>query len=267
LPAPTRRSGVRGPASLRAAAQVFVTDLDALELAADDIHHLSQVLRLRPGETVVACDGAGSWRQCRYTGGAQTSRLVEADGPLCYEPAPETAVVVGFTPTKGERPEWVTQKLTELGVDRIAVVRSARAVVRWDAGRSERAIQRLRRVARHAAAQSRRAWLPELNGFLSLAELGGLVAPRALALAEPGADPPTSDTAAVAVGPEGGWDESELASCERLVGLAPGILRAETAAMAAGLLLCSLRDGTVAAARSPGPAEETDEGACNHHAK
>ncbi|MGD0255636.1 MAG: RsmE family RNA methyltransferase [Acidimicrobiales bacterium] len=242
---------------MRAAAQVFVRDLATLEVAADEAHHLAQVLRLRRGETLVACDGSGRWCTCRYTASADPSRLLEADGAPCFEPAPETTVVVGFAPVKGERPEWVVQKLTELGVDRIVVVRSARAVVRWDEGRETRAVDRLRRVACQAAAQSRRAWLPEVVGVVSLVEMRALVAPVALALAEPGADPPTSATTAVAVGPEGGWEESELDRGDPLVGLGPGILRAETAAVAAGVLLCAMRDGAMrpshASGRATGP--------------
>jgi len=173
--------------------------------------------------------------------------MLEADGSVQHEPPPTRQVVVGFAPVKGERPEWVAQKLTELGVDRIALVRSARSVVRWDDDREVRAVERLRRVARQAAAQSRRAWLPELIGVVSLSELRLLVAPRSLALAEPGSAPPSEDTVALAVGPEGGWDQSELEGGDHLVGLGQGILRAETAAVAAGFLLCALRDGVVVA--------------------
>jgi 16S rRNA (uracil1498-N3)-methyltransferase len=258
---------------VRAAAQVFVRDLSTLEVAFEEAHHLEQVLRLRRGETLVACDGFGSWCVCRYTASADPSRLLEAEGVLCFEPAPETTVVVGFAPAKGERPEWVVQKLTELGVDRITLVRSARAVVRWDGGRETRAVERLRRVARQAAAQSRRAWLPEVVGVVSLAELRALVAPAALAFAEPGAEPPTSATTAVVVGPEGGWEESELDGGDPLVGLGPRILRAETAAMAAGVLLCALRDSAMRPSRAAGGAtgpnvrDNREENACNHHAE
>jgi 16S rRNA (uracil1498-N3)-methyltransferase len=155
-------------------------------------------------------------------------------------------VTVGFVPVKGERPEWVVQKLTEAGVDRIAVVRSARAVVRWEGDRGSRAIERLRRVAREAGAQSRNPWLPEVVGVLALADLAAVVAPAPLALAHPGGDPPSVAMPAMAVGPEGGWDDSELApGAYPVVGLGPGILRAETAAVAAGLLLCALRNGLV----------------------
>lgn len=244
-----------------AATQVFVDDLDELELTEEDTHHLSQVLRLAPGEMVIASDGAGAWRTCRYTGGsahsghrraAGRSRMLEADGPLVREPAATSEVVVGFAPVKGERPEWVVQKLTELGVDRIAVLRSSRSVVRWERGRERAAIERLKRVSRQAAAQSRRARLPRLIGVVSLGQLRESVSPGALALAEPGADPPLAALSAVAVGPEGGWDDAERDGADQLVGLGQGILRAETAAVAAGYLLCALRDRIVLAAGGPG---------------
>jgi 16S rRNA (uracil1498-N3)-methyltransferase len=104
-------------------------------------------------------------------------------------------------------------------------------------------MDRLRRVSREAAAQSRRAWLPEVDGILDAAGLAALAAPAPLALAQPGAPPPAQVTTAVAVGPEGGWDPAELADFPRHVGLGPGILRAETAALGAGILLCAFRDG------------------------
>ena len=51
-----------------AAALVYVRDLEAPEPDEDDVHHLSAVLRLRPGELVIASDGAGGWRPCRIPG-------------------------------------------------------------------------------------------------------------------------------------------------------------------------------------------------------
>ncbi|HXQ59106.1 MAG TPA: RsmE family RNA methyltransferase [Acidimicrobiales bacterium] len=249
-----------------AAALVYVADLVRPVPGPDDAHHLSRVLRLRRGEPVVAADGRGRWRLCRYRGpaGAGADRpdalladMLEADGPVTVAPRMTPAVTVGFVPVKGERPEWVAQKLTEAGVDRIAVLRSARAVVRWEGDRGAKAVERLRRVVREAGAQSRNPWLPEVVGVLELADLAAAVAPAPLALAHPGGDPPSVAMPAMAVGPEGGWDDSELApGGYPVVGLGPGILRAETAAVAAGLLLCALRNGLVqeAAGALSGPA-------------
>ena len=238
-----------------------MVDLDGLAVAPDDERHLGQVLRLRAGERVVACDGAGRWRLCRFTGpgvrGAPRAPVLELDGPVVTSARSEPEVTVGFVPAKGGRPEWVVQKLTESGVDRIVVLDSLRAVVRWEGQRRARAVERLRRVAREAAAQSRRAWLPEVLGAADLDELRGRLAPVPLALAELGGEPPSVRGPAVAVGPEGGWEPSEVAG-QPLVGLGPHVLRAETAAVAAGLLLCSLREGVVGPSGGPGvPSDPT----------
>ncbi|MGH8979668.1 MAG: RsmE family RNA methyltransferase, partial [Acidimicrobiales bacterium] len=138
------------------------------------------------------------------------------------------------------------QKLTELGVDRIVPLAAARSVVRWEGPRAERAVARLRRVALEAAAQCRRVWLPELYGVLGLDELDALDL-GGLAFAEPGGGHLGEDVTAVAVGPEGGWAPEELAAGggRRTVVLGPHVLRAETAAIAAGVLLCARRADTV----------------------
>jgi len=243
------------PATAGAVAQVFVADLDAISVEGGDEHHLAQVLRLRPGETVVACDGAGRWRVCRFTGaaprGAPGAPILEPDGPVVTSRRAAPEVTVAFVPAKGGRPEWVAQKLTEAGVDRVVVFDSRRAVVRWEGERRARAVERLRRVTREAAAQSRRAWLPEVVGAADLDDLGSRLAPVPMALAQLGGDPPDLATPTVAVGPEGGWEASELAG-RPLVGLGPHVLRAETAAVAAGLLLCALRESLVGPPRGPG---------------
>jgi 16S rRNA (uracil1498-N3)-methyltransferase len=138
---------------------VFVDDPSHPVLTGDDARHLLDVLRLRPGESVVA--GAGSWVPCRVagpTGGRAPGELdavLVADGELVTATPAVPAVTVAFVPAKGDRPEWVVQKLTELGVDRIVPVTSRRSVVRWDPDRAERAAARLRRVAREAAAHLR----------------------------------------------------------------------------------------------------------------
>lgn len=248
-----RRATDLDPASVAASAQVFVDDVAHVALTTDDAHHLARVLRLATGEVVVAADGAGHWRPCRYVqpdGAAQGGRVGSAataqlrpDGPVRFQPPAPSAVTVGFVPVKGQRPEWVVQKLTELGVDRIVVLRSARAVVRWEGDRQGRALERLRRVVREAAAQSRRAHLPALDGVWDLSQLASAIAPDAVGLADRGGEAPADDLRCLAVGPEGGWDDSERQREFPLVGLGAGVLRAETAALAAATFLCAFRDG------------------------
>jgi 16S rRNA (uracil1498-N3)-methyltransferase len=155
-------------------------------------------------------------------------------------------LTVAFAPTKGERPEWVVQKLTELGIDRIVPLFSERSVVRWSGTRGAATVDRLRRVAREAAAQCRRVWLPDVGATVRFAELPALGGPGEVVLAQLSGDRPTAAQRVVAVGPEGGWSTEELASGLPTVGFGLSVLRAETAAVTAGALMASLRTGTVA---------------------
>ncbi|MFM7062011.1 MAG: RsmE family RNA methyltransferase, partial [Actinomycetes bacterium] len=109
----------------RAEAQVLVADLDAPALGADEVHHLARVLRLRPGTEVCATDGRGGWR---HTASVDGDRL-EPTGERYLEPRGEPLLTVAFAPVKGDRPELVVQKLTEVGVDRIVPLVTARSVV------------------------------------------------------------------------------------------------------------------------------------------
>src|SRR5205085_2803236 len=92
---------------------------DALAVDDADRHHLSHVLRLRPGEEVTASDGRGRWRRCRFV----TGGVLEPDGAVICEDPLSPPVAIGFVVTKGSRPEWVVQKWTELacGLPRVGL--------------------------------------------------------------------------------------------------------------------------------------------------
>lgn len=212
----------------RASAHVFVDDLENPVLDSDDAHHLTRVLRLRDGERVTASDGRGRWRNCRFDG----SGLV-ADGEI--ESEASRHVVVLFALSKGDKPETAVQKLTELGVSRIVPFVAERSVVKWDDGKSQRNVERLRKVAREAAMQSRHVWLPVIDDVqpslaAAIASVGDVV------VAEPGGAVLDASVTAIAVGPEGGFTPAELEG-RRTVSLPGGVLRAETAAVVAGALL------------------------------
>jgi 16S rRNA (uracil1498-N3)-methyltransferase len=215
----------------------LVADLAQPALATEDRHHLQRVLRMRAGDALVLGDGAGRWRPGRW------GDPLEATGEIESSPRPEPALTVGFALVKGGKPELVVQKLTELGVDRIVPFRASRSVVRWDAPKADRAVERLRSVARAAAQQSHRPWLPEVA---EVADLADLLEVDGVALADRGGDPPSLRMPTVLVGPEGGWAPEERAAAERAgaptVALGPHVLRAETAALAAGAALAGLRD-------------------------
>jgi 16S rRNA (uracil1498-N3)-methyltransferase len=215
-------------------AHAFVADPERPELDPDDRHHLERVLRVRRGEEVTVSDGAGRWRRCRMGPGGQ---LEPVEGVVVVpRPAPPVAVAVALT--KGDRPEIAIQKLTELGVDRVLPFVADRSVARWEGERAARHLARLRRVAREAAMQARLAFLPEVA---EVADFPSVAALEGAARCDVGGAPPGLDRPVLLVGPEGGWSDAERESGLPVVALGPTILRAETAAIAAGVLLTALR--------------------------
>ena len=219
-------------------AHLFVDDLDAPVMAEVDRHHVERVLRVRPGEAVSVSDGRGGFRSCRLGAGG----ALEPDGEVERDDPPAPPIGVGFALVKAAKPEWIVQKLTECGVDRIVPFVAERSIVRWDEAKADRNLERWRRVAVEAAMQSRRRWLPAVEAVQPFADV---VAEAALA--DPDGEPlDVARTPVVLVGPEGGWAPAERAAADgRIVGFGPTTLRAETAAVAAGVLLAALRAGAV----------------------
>ncbi|NDA01039.1 MAG: 16S rRNA (uracil(1498)-N(3))-methyltransferase [Acidimicrobiia bacterium] len=228
-------------------AHVFVDDLTAPTLSDDDQHHLARVLRVRDGESVSASDGRGGWRLCQWRDGG-----LHGESDVHHVAAPTPRVGVAFVPVKGDRPEWAVQKLTEIGIDDIVVLApTRRAVVRWG---DDKHLRKLQVVAREAAMQSRRVWLPTVTGPVSLAEV---CARPGAAVADPAGEPldaeplnaaardasaPSPATSLIIIGPEGGFDADELTPSVRRVSLGDTILRAETATLVAATLLATLRN-------------------------
>ena len=235
------------PARVDATAHVFAERLDdRIRLEGDDGHHLQRARRVRAGEQLTVADGYGRWRA--YAVAHVDAGAVDLDALtlIAHEPALLPRLTVACALTKGQKPELVVQKLTELGADRVVLVHAARSVVHWDDAKAAGALTRLARIAREAAMQSRRARIPIVDGPISIAELAqlpGLVvaAPDGTTAAE--LAPPPAGPWVVAVGPEGGFDDDEVrafGSAPRLA-VGPFVLRAETAAIAAGAALATSR--------------------------
>lgn len=214
----------------RSAAHVFVDNINSPTLSDVDHHHLSRVLRLRDGQSVTCSDGRGQWRVCEWRNDS-----VHVVGDTVSEAQPSVALTVALAPVKGDRTEDAVEKLVEIGLDRIVILAPVdHSVVRWDNQNSGKTMERIRRIVRAAAMQSRRVWLPEIEGPLALAEV--LARPGA-ALAEPGGTTDIGDVTTVVVGPEGGFSGAEVASAGKTVDLGGSVLRAGTAAVVAGALM------------------------------
>jgi 16S rRNA (uracil1498-N3)-methyltransferase len=221
----------------------------AVILEARDARHAIGSLRLRAGDEFTSSDGRGALARCRILraeGSVVEAEVVERT----EEPPPEPRLTVMLAPPKGDRLAWAVQKLTEVGADAIALAETARSVRRWSGDRRSRAGRRLGAVAREAAMQSRRRFLPEVDGpdpwddaLRAAAARGPVVvlwerAENPLSEVLPGS-PPTEIT--VVVGPEGGLSEEEARAAEaaggRLASLGPHILRTETAAVVGAALV------------------------------
>jgi 16S rRNA (uracil1498-N3)-methyltransferase len=150
---------------------------------------------------------------------------------------------------KSERSELAIELATEAGADDFIAWQADRCVARWDGERAEKGLRRWRAVARSAARQSRRAYIPDVSGPVAKAALVAQVAARVgagglvLALHE-SADQPLAElpvaqanSILLIVGPEGGISDGELdvlvAAGATAVRLGPTVLRTTTAAAVA----------------------------------
>jgi 16S rRNA (uracil1498-N3)-methyltransferase len=219
---------------------------------AAESRHLARVLRLRPGNTVVATDGAGRDYTVRLESlgdAAVGTVLGEAAGVAA---SPLSITLIQGVP-KGDKMEAIVRAVTELGVARVQPALCERTIVRLEASRWRDRARRWQRVAREAAKQSGRAMIPEIETPRPLGDWLAAAAPADLALclwerdgASLGGVLAASGfprSALVLVGPEGGLagEEVERAGAHGLavVSLGPRILRTETAGPAIVAILQS----------------------------
>ncbi|RME97245.1 MAG: 16S rRNA (uracil(1498)-N(3))-methyltransferase [Chloroflexi bacterium] len=215
-------------------------------LPADAARQVRTVLRMRPGQIIMALDNSGMEFQVELT---QVDKAAVCGQIVARQPAPAEPTVQLWlyqAVLKAQKFEWILQKGTELGVARFVPVITERAVVRNPAALDKKR-ERWRHIIREAAEQSGRGHLPELLPAMpladALAESAGCdrrlmpweEASRSNTLQNALTGAPVS-TIAVFIGPEGGFAPPEAAAAEsagvQLVSLGPRILRAETAALA-----------------------------------
>ena len=218
---------------------VSASVLDAIDIGSiiglddDNHHHLARVVRLRTDDHITLTDGLGRWVGASVKANFMSAGLVGVTSAVHHVAEPED-VGVAFALTKGDKPETVVQKLTELGVRRIIPIRAFRSVVRWDLEKADRNRVRLDAVARGALAQCRGAWLPVIEPIVDVVTLAQRVG---VVRADRGGRPLGPTDRIIAIGPEGGWSPEERGILAEVVGLPGSVLRAETAAIIAAALL------------------------------
>ena len=214
----------------------------------DEGFHAASVRRLRPGEELVLSDGAGAVADCVVQSADKRSLTARV---LAFRtvPPPRPPVTVVQAIPKSERSELAIELATEAGADEFVAWQAQRCVARWDGDRAANGLRRWRAVARSAARQSRRAWIPDVSGPMSTEALCSYLTQQigagavVLVLHESADVPITEETVAQAnsvillVGPEGGISDPEITALMNAgavtVRLGPTVLRTSTAAAVA----------------------------------
>jgi len=216
--------------------------------------HLIRVLRARVGQDFDIATGAVV-RRGRITSLANDRVEFELAEEISSSGLPQITLLLAIF--KFDRMEWAIEKCTELGVSRIIPVIARRTDAHL-ASSSTKRVERWQRIARQASEQSRRAAPPEIAAPIKLSESLSFSESMRVVLAESEDQTSLRDVLAshaagdaakageqfvLAIGPEGGWTEDELAAFQRAgwisASLGDTILRAETAAIAATALVAS----------------------------
>ena len=206
-----------------------------------------RVLRLKPGERVLLCDGQGMESLCRVTGVEdRLIRLETEELRLCRTEA-RVKVTVYMAMAKGDKLEHVIQKATELGACRIVTFPSARCVSRPEEKNLKGKLERWRKIAASAAEQSGRGIIPRVEVLPGYAQAiaQAAQADKAILFYEnerartlrAALEQGSYTTVSLVTGPEGGLEEREVEQARQagleICTLGSRILRCETAPLCA----------------------------------
>jgi len=208
-------------------------------LEGPEAHHLTAVRRFAAGDTVTLFNGDGH----EYTAlvaevgkkrvGVRVIEILSPDRELGFP------LHIASALPKGDRGDFLIEKLTELGITDFTPLITERGVVKAGDAKSDK----LRRAVIEASKQCGRNVLMQVHPPARWPEWCASQSGRRL-IADPGgssAAAPEQGSAIVAIGPEGGFTEAEMDAAVRAgwkrLSLGPRILRVETAALAAAVLL------------------------------
>lgn len=234
---------------------------EAATLAGAEGRHAASVRRIGAGEWVDVVDGVGLRGTCEVSGSDKSS-LSLVVRKLVREDAPRPEVILVQALAKGGRDEAAVEICTEIGIDRVIPWASQRAIVQWRGPKAEKGRAKWEGVARAAAKQSRRAYVPVVEDVKDSRELAAWVASltdeagvafvcheeatdslgAALArIQESRSDGDLPARIALIVGPEGGIGAEETAQLvdagASTIGLGDNVLRSSTAGAVALTLI------------------------------
>lgn len=222
-----------------------------IRLTGDEVHHLKNVMRNKPGDRIIVCNEDGYDYVCEI----QEMNHYQIDCKLVEKSRsqgePKTRITIAQSLVKGDKFEWIVQKGTEIGAGSFQPFRSVRSVVKINAQKETKKRERWQRIAKEAAEQSHRGKIPKVEPVLSWTALLDEIEKFSLALIayEKGGIPLNqvmteshAEEILLLIGPEGGFTEEEINEAHTRgaipITLGPRILRTETAPLVA--LSCML---------------------------
>ena len=227
--------------------QVLVAN-SPLELEAGASAHIARAMRMRVGDQLTLFNGQGGEFDACVN--AVEKKTVTVDIGTYCDTGTESplAIHLGIAISRGDRMDWVVQKATELGVQRLSPLLTERTEVKLKGDRAEKKAQHWQQIAIAACEQCGRNTVPKIEPLQSLTSwVAATEADRKLvlhhrALAET-ANGSTPSTIALLIGPEGGLSPVEISLAQeagyQALRLGPRVMRTETAPLAAMAILQS----------------------------
>lgn len=222
---------------------------ETIELTGEDVNHIKNVLRMKIGEEIQISNGQDKECICTIESMEKDkiiAKIVDVIGTSSELPVKIT-LYQGLP--KGDKVEYIIQKAVELGAHRVVLVDTKRTVVKLDAKKADKKIERYNAIALSAAKQAKRSLVPKVEGVMSFKEalkeakdMGEIIIPyenaKGISYArEVIKGLKGKESIGVLIGPEGGFTEEEVEQAmehgAKCITLGKRILRTETAALTA----------------------------------
>ncbi len=221
---------------------------EIITITGTDVNHIKNVLRMKSGEQILLSDGQGQDFCCEIESLTEQEIIARIKDKTFERTELSGKFYLFQGLPKGDKMEFIIQKAVELGVTEVIPVHTRRTIVKLDAKKEEKRLERWKAISESAAKQSRRGIIPQITHVMNFSEalkyaesLDINIIPyenfkdmtetkRVLDKIAP------NIRAGIFIGPEGGFEESEIELAMQQgvnpISLGRRILRTETAGMA-----------------------------------
>ncbi len=220
---------------------------NTITITGEDAHHMIQVMRMSPSDHVYIVSEKDTYIMSIVQGTSKEVLLEVVEKLKVTNEMPlQVSIVCGLP--KGDKLELITQKGTELGMHSLFPFEAKRSIVKWDKAKNDKKIGRLQKIAKEAAEQSHRSFIPQIHNPVTMLELIEIAKQYDVKFVADEEDAKLTErqkfadqlkkvydkqSILIVFGPEGGLDRQEvrqlLENDFKPIALGPRILRTETA--------------------------------------